>query len=172
MLGAGCAAMFLAVAAAATISPPDTSSAVPPGSHTRVKRCSCNNWMDKECIYFCHLDIIWINTGSQMLPYGLGNVGRRRKRASARCECEDVKDRTCHSFCRNPVRAIADSKPRSSKEIIPVNNYLNMKKSQVRLLRVFRDAAAYNKEIVHTRNHFSSTALKLPSDPTMWKRKR
>ncbi|RXM92136.1 Endothelin-2 [Acipenser ruthenus] len=28
----------------------------------REKRCSCNNWHDKECIYFCHLDIIWINT--------------------------------------------------------------------------------------------------------------
>lgn len=28
----------------------------------RTKRCSCNSWEDKECIYFCHLDIIWINT--------------------------------------------------------------------------------------------------------------
>lgn len=28
----------------------------------RTKRCSCNNWDDKECVYFCHLDIIWINT--------------------------------------------------------------------------------------------------------------
>ncbi|XP_073420271.1 endothelin-2 isoform X2 [Dendrobates tinctorius] len=103
MLGAGCAAMVLAVAAVATISPSDISPAVPPGSHTRVKRCSCNNWMDKECIYFCHLDIIWINTGSQMLPYGLGNAGRRRKRASARCHCADVKDTTCNSFCQNPA---------------------------------------------------------------------
>ncbi|XP_073522493.1 endothelin-2 isoform X3 [Phyllobates terribilis] len=107
MLGAGCAAMFLAVAATATISSPDISSAVPAGTHMRVKRCSCNNWMDKECIYFCHLDIIWINTGSQMLPYGLGNAGRRRKRASARCQCEDVKDSTCNSFCQNPVRDVA-----------------------------------------------------------------
>lgn len=30
--------------------------------HIRTKRCSCNNWDDKECIYFCHLDIIWVNT--------------------------------------------------------------------------------------------------------------
>lgn len=30
--------------------------------HVRTKRCSCSNWDDKECIYFCHLDIIWINT--------------------------------------------------------------------------------------------------------------
>ncbi|KAG8133327.1 putative Endothelin 1 protein [Naja naja] len=28
----------------------------------RVKRCSCYSLMDKECVYFCHLDIIWINT--------------------------------------------------------------------------------------------------------------
>lgn len=28
----------------------------------RSKRCSCNSWLDKECIYFCHLDIIWVNT--------------------------------------------------------------------------------------------------------------
>ncbi|XP_073522492.1 endothelin-2 isoform X2 [Phyllobates terribilis] len=160
MLGAGCAAMFLAVA--------DISSAVPAGTHMRVKRCSCNNWMDKECIYFCHLDIIWINTGSQMLPYGLGNAGRRRKRASARCQCEDVKDSTCNSFCQNPVRAIADSKPRSSKEMIPVNNFLNMK-SQVRLLRVLRDVAAFNSQVVYTRKHFSATAFKLPSDSTMCK---
>lgn len=39
----------------------------PPGeSHLpaapRTKRCSCNSWLDKECIYFCHLDIIWVNT--------------------------------------------------------------------------------------------------------------
>ncbi|XP_073420269.1 endothelin-2 isoform X1 [Dendrobates tinctorius] len=172
MLGAGCAAMVLAVAAVATISPSDISPAVPPGSHTRVKRCSCNNWMDKECIYFCHLDIIWINTGSQMLPYGLGNAGRRRKRASARCHCADVKDTTCNSFCQNPARAFADSKPRFIKELIPVNNYINMKKSQVRLLRVFRDVATYNKQVVYTIKYFSSTATKLPSDSTMWKRKR
>lgn len=31
-------------------------------SHIRTKRCSCNSWDDKECIYFCHLDIIWVNT--------------------------------------------------------------------------------------------------------------
>nr|1EDN_A Chain A, ENDOTHELIN-1 [Homo sapiens]1V6R_A Chain A, Endothelin-1 [synthetic construct]5GLH_B Chain B, Peptide from Endothelin-1 [Homo sapiens]6DK5_A Chain A, Endothelin-1 [Homo sapiens]6DK5_B Chain B, Endothelin-1 [Homo sapiens]8HCQ_L Chain L, Endothelin-1 [Homo sapiens]8HCX_D Chain D, Endothelin-1 [Homo sapiens]8IY5_L Chain L, Endothelin-1 [Homo sapiens]8IY6_L Chain L, Endothelin-1 [Homo sapiens] len=21
--------------------------------------CSCSSLMDKECVYFCHLDIIW-----------------------------------------------------------------------------------------------------------------
>lgn len=28
----------------------------------RSKRCSCSSLMDKECVYFCHLDIIWVNT--------------------------------------------------------------------------------------------------------------
>ncbi|KAM4048216.1 endothelin-2-like [Anomaloglossus baeobatrachus] len=167
MLGVGCVAMVLAVAVTATI-----SSSVQPSGHTRVKRCSCNNWMDKECIYFCHLDIIWINTGSQMLPYGLGSPGRRRKRSSARCHCQDGKDRTCNSFCQNPAKVIADSKQRSSEERIPVNNFLNMKKSQVRLLRVLRDVAAYKTQVVDARNHFSATASKLPSDSTVWKRKR
>ncbi|EPQ07651.1 Endothelin-2 [Myotis brandtii] len=39
---------------------------VPPrharGSHLRPRRCSCSSWLDKECVYFCHLDIIWVNT--------------------------------------------------------------------------------------------------------------
>lgn len=38
--------------------PPESHLAAPP----RTKRCSCNSWLDKECIYFCHLDIIWVNT--------------------------------------------------------------------------------------------------------------
>ncbi|KAK2493981.1 hypothetical protein MC885_021797 [Smutsia gigantea] len=32
------------------------------GSHLRPRRCSCSSWLDKECVYFCHLDIIWVNT--------------------------------------------------------------------------------------------------------------
>lgn len=31
-------------------------------SHTRTKRCTCYSYKDKECVYYCHLDIIWINT--------------------------------------------------------------------------------------------------------------
>lgn len=30
--------------------------------HVRHKRCSCATFLDKECVYFCHLDIIWVNT--------------------------------------------------------------------------------------------------------------
>jgi len=28
----------------------------------RAKRCTCYSYKDKECVYYCHLDIIWINT--------------------------------------------------------------------------------------------------------------
>ncbi|XP_008282112.1 endothelin-2, partial [Stegastes partitus] len=66
----------------------------------RTKRCSCNSWDDKECIYFCHLDIIWVNTPSKLLPYGLGNPPSRRRRSANRCECLDSTDKTCRGFCR------------------------------------------------------------------------
>ncbi|XP_048357204.1 endothelin-2 [Sphaerodactylus townsendi] len=67
--------------------------------HLRTKRCSCNNWMDKECIYFCHLDIIWINTPGHSTPYGLGNLAERQKRALDRCECAHSRDSICTTFC-------------------------------------------------------------------------
>ncbi|KAM8841500.1 endothelin-2 [Spinachia spinachia] len=66
----------------------------------RTKRCSCNSWDDKECIYFCHLDIIWVNTPSKLLPYGLGSPpSRRRRRSAERCECLRPADKTCSGFC-------------------------------------------------------------------------
>ncbi|XP_078124274.1 endothelin-2 [Sander vitreus] len=66
----------------------------------RTKRCSCNSWDDKECIYFCHLDIIWVNTPSKLLPYGLGSpLSRRRRRSAERCECLNPADKTCSGFC-------------------------------------------------------------------------
>ncbi|KAM3830116.1 endothelin-2 [Vipera latastei] len=71
--------------------------------HQRTKRCSCTSWMDKECIYFCHLGIIWINTPSHSVPYGLGSPKARKKRSLPRCECSHVKDTICATFCRgNP----------------------------------------------------------------------
>ncbi|XP_070777783.1 endothelin-2 [Enoplosus armatus] len=66
----------------------------------RTKRCSCNSWDDKECIYFCHLDIIWVNTPSKLLPYGMGSpLSRRRRRSAGRCECLNPADKTCSGFC-------------------------------------------------------------------------
>ncbi|XP_072123105.1 endothelin-1 isoform X2 [Mobula birostris] len=28
----------------------------------REKRCSCSNMQDTECVYFCHVGIVWVNT--------------------------------------------------------------------------------------------------------------
>lgn len=52
---------------------PDTSRVFGPGgpadllseateAKSRSKRCTCYSYKDKECVYYCHLDIIWINT--------------------------------------------------------------------------------------------------------------
>ncbi|KAF5909153.1 endothelin-2-like, partial [Clarias magur] len=68
-------------------------------ARVRTKRCSCSNWMDKECIYFCHLDIIWVNTPSKITPYGLGSPLSRRRRSTGRCECASADDSTCSTFC-------------------------------------------------------------------------
>ncbi|KAK3508326.1 hypothetical protein QTP70_021484 [Hemibagrus guttatus] len=70
-----------------------------PATRIRTKRCSCSSWMDKECIYFCHLDIIWVNTPSKITPYGLGSPLSRRRRSTGRCECANPNDLTCSTFC-------------------------------------------------------------------------
>ncbi|XP_048850455.1 endothelin-2 isoform X1 [Brienomyrus brachyistius] len=71
-----------------------------PAAHRiRAKRCSCSNWLDMECIYFCHLDIIWVNTPSKTIPYGLGSPLSRRRRSAGRCECVDSDDKACAAFC-------------------------------------------------------------------------
>uniref|UniRef100_A0A8C9SG23 Endothelin-like toxin domain-containing protein n=1 Tax=Scleropages formosus TaxID=113540 RepID=A0A8C9SG23_SCLFO len=69
--------------------------------HARVKRCSCNNQMDSECHYFCHLDIIWVNTPSKTTVYGLGSPLSRRRRSAGRCACTDPNDRVCTDFCHS-----------------------------------------------------------------------
>ncbi|CAI5779993.1 endothelin-1 [Podarcis muralis] len=72
----------------------------------RSKRCSCSSLMDKECVYFCHLDIIWINTPERIVPYGLGSPSRSRRSLEdlplgrhGRCQCANLKDKKCTSFC-------------------------------------------------------------------------
>ncbi|KAF7209590.1 transcript variant X2 [Nothobranchius furzeri] len=37
-------------------------SHLPESAKSRQKRCTCYSYTDKECVYYCHLDIIWINT--------------------------------------------------------------------------------------------------------------
>nr|XP_020023570.1 endothelin-2 isoform X2 [Castor canadensis] len=81
------------------------------GTHLRFRRCSCSSWLDKECVYFCHLDIIWVNTAGQTAPYGLGNPPRRRRRSlPKRCECSSARDPACATFCHQKPRDISATK--------------------------------------------------------------
>ncbi|XP_029360980.1 endothelin-2 [Echeneis naucrates] len=72
-----------------------------PTQRIRTKRCACNNFLDSECHYFCHLDIIWINTPSKTTLYGLGSILSRRRRSTGRCTCAKPDDRSCTSFCHH-----------------------------------------------------------------------
>ncbi|NWH72326.1 EDN1 protein, partial [Piaya cayana] len=77
----------------------------------RARRCSCSSLLDEECVYFCHLDIIWINTPEKTVPYGLGGPSRSRRslkdmvpemltEPSNRCRCANQKDKKCLNFCQ------------------------------------------------------------------------
>uniref|UniRef100_A0A3P9DLU4 Endothelin-1 n=1 Tax=Maylandia zebra TaxID=106582 RepID=A0A3P9DLU4_9CICH len=96
-----------------------TASTVKEGRHVRTKRCSCASFQDKECVYFCHLDIIWVNTPERVVSYGLGNAPRTRRaladssapRSVPRCQCVRENDNTCLNFCRpeNRLRCASHS---------------------------------------------------------------
>ncbi|XP_068616635.1 endothelin-2 [Brachionichthys hirsutus] len=73
-----------------------------PPHRERTKRCSCSTPHDSECHYFCHLDIIWVNTPSKTTVYGLGSAMSRRRRATSRCTCASTDDRPCTNFCHSP----------------------------------------------------------------------
>ncbi|XP_028673167.1 endothelin-1 [Erpetoichthys calabaricus] len=76
----------------------------------RSKRCSCSSLLDKECVYFCHLDIIWVNTPEHTVSYGLGSPPRNKRslhrfaadKLESRCLCANPADRRCSSFCQPP----------------------------------------------------------------------
>ncbi|XP_054427565.1 endothelin-2 isoform X2 [Pteronotus mesoamericanus] len=87
------------------------------GSHLRPRRCSCSSWLDKECVYFCHLDIIWVNTPGQTAPYGLGNPPRRRRHSlPGRCECSSARDPACATFCHRRPWDISSAKIRFARQ--------------------------------------------------------
>ncbi|KAM8946431.1 endothelin-3 [Pelodytes ibericus] len=77
------------------------------GAHRRARRCTCYTYKDKECVYYCHLDIIWINTPERTVPYGLSNYRGKRSvetnhvglQPLSRCSCEDAGDEHCATFC-------------------------------------------------------------------------
>ncbi|TNM87235.1 endothelin-3b [Takifugu rubripes] len=84
------------------------------GSKTRSKRCTCYSYKDKECVYYCHLDIIWINTPERLVPYGMSSYrGPQRIRRevakttkdkeaeSWRCACARPADPECQRFCQS-----------------------------------------------------------------------
>ncbi|XP_029292259.1 endothelin-3b [Cottoperca gobio] len=115
--------------------PPDSSrafdsgrSAVLPVSEateakSRPKRCTCYSYKDKECVYYCHLDIIWINTPERTVPYGMSSYrGPQRIRRAVsgqatehelaktqRCICAVLDaDPECHKFClSSPLQTVS-----------------------------------------------------------------
>ncbi|KAM9444186.1 endothelin-3 [Clarias gariepinus] len=76
-------------------------------SRNRAKRCTCYTYKDKECVYYCHLDVIWVNTPERIVPYGMssyrGSLRARRsaenKKTTWRCVCALQSDSHCNSFC-------------------------------------------------------------------------
>ncbi|XP_023984352.1 endothelin-3 isoform X1 [Physeter macrocephalus] len=93
--------------------------------HHRARRCTCFTYKDKECVYYCHLDIIWINTPERTVPYGLSNYrGSFRGRRSAgtfprssqlskgtpRCTCAESEDAACVHFCTWTLAARGNSR--------------------------------------------------------------
>ncbi|KAG9347537.1 hypothetical protein JZ751_005105, partial [Albula glossodonta] len=86
----------------------------------REKRCSCENLKDKECVYFCHIGIVWVNTPGQVVPYGVG-FPVRLKRAIWRCACANSSDSQCLQFCSVPASHLLKEQVRSApfKRIFP-----------------------------------------------------
>ncbi|XP_040927665.1 endothelin-3b isoform X2 [Betta splendens] len=83
----------------------------------RPKRCTCYSYKDKECVYYCHLDIIWINTPERTVPYGMssyqglqrvqravgGRPAQHEGTKSQRCVCAELHgDPECRDFCLTP----------------------------------------------------------------------
>ncbi|NXC40720.1 EDN2 protein, partial [Penelope pileata] len=144
-------------------------------AHLRTKRCSCNSWLDKECIYFCHLDIIWVNTPGHTAPYGLGSPPRRRKRALGRCECSHSRDSVCASFCQEKPRHLQSLRlPASSRASAKAPQSSDMKAPQHSLLRALRHLAASSPRL-RTQQHRSQQSAQpaaLPWKKNVWKKKR
>uniref|UniRef100_A0A2K6TA98 Endothelin-3 n=1 Tax=Saimiri boliviensis boliviensis TaxID=39432 RepID=A0A2K6TA98_SAIBB len=95
--------------------------------HHRSRRCTCFTYKDKECVYYCHLDIIWINTPERTVPYGLSNHRgrfRRGKRSAGlppgslplsqrphlRCACAGKYDKACLQFCTQTLDVSSNSR--------------------------------------------------------------
>ncbi|KAM9775719.1 endothelin-1 [Syngnathus typhle] len=104
----------------AICAPVETSTTVSQVRHVREKRCSCATFLDKECVYFCHLDIIWVNTPERIVSYGLGNAPRKRRSVQvatatasgrSRCRCLHQGDLTCTDFCQREETSVKNEIP-------------------------------------------------------------
>ncbi|XP_043116200.1 endothelin-2 [Puntigrus tetrazona] len=116
---------------------PQTDLSDPSATHrVRSKRCSCNNQLDSECHYFCHLDIIWVNTPSKTTVYGLGSPLARRRRSTGRCLCASPADQTCNAFCHyssenpaimliHPSEPVTGRQEQAKSELIVLDNSEN-----------------------------------------------
>ncbi|NWZ24096.1 EDN2 protein, partial [Asarcornis scutulata] len=144
-------------------------------AHLRTKRCSCNSWLDKECIYFCHLDIIWVNTPGHTAPYGLGSPPRRRKRSLSRCECSHSRDSICTNFCQpKPGYRQGLKLPASSGTSMKAPQSNDRKPSPHGLLRALRDLAdsslQFSKQQRYSQRNAQPTVF--PWKKSIWKKKR
>uniref|UniRef100_A0A8C6UEK5 Endothelin-3 n=1 Tax=Neogobius melanostomus TaxID=47308 RepID=A0A8C6UEK5_9GOBI len=77
----------------------------------RAKRCTCYSYMDRECVYYCHLDIIWVNTPERTVPYGMSSyqapqrIRRDTNDKSPRCRCVVADtDQQCRDFCQSRLQ--------------------------------------------------------------------
>ncbi|KFP21724.1 endothelin-2 [Egretta garzetta] len=144
-------------------------------AHPRTKRCSCNSWLDKECIYFCHLDIIWVNTPGHTAPYGLGSPPRRRKRSLSRCECSHSRDHVCATFCQAKPGYLQSLKlPVSSGASMKSPQGGGMRCSHHSRLRALRDLAISSLRLSKHQHHAQRNAppTVLPWKKNIWKKKR
>ncbi|XP_018597970.2 endothelin-2 [Scleropages formosus] len=93
----------------------------PPAPRRRMKRCSCENLKDIECVYFCHIGIVWVNTPGQVVPYGVGSLPVRLRRSSGRCVCTgDADDDTeCLYFCSAEHRSTGPAAARGANASEP-----------------------------------------------------
>ncbi|KAK5863398.1 hypothetical protein PBY51_000428 [Eleginops maclovinus] len=83
---------------------------------SRPKRCTCYSYKDKECVYYCHLDIIWINTPERTVPYGMssyrGPQRVRRAVSGQATEHEGAKTQRC-------ICAVRDADPECQDFCLP-----------------------------------------------------
>ncbi|XP_014804652.1 PREDICTED: endothelin-2 [Calidris pugnax] len=142
-------------------------------THLRTKRCSCNSWLDKECIYFCHLDIIWVNTPGHTAPYGLGSPPRRRRRSLGRCECSHSRDNICATFCHQPGYLQSLKVPITGASMKSLQSD-GVRPSHHGLLRTLRDVAISSLRTGQQqhRSRRSAQPTVLPWKKNIWKKKR